>query len=260
MSKISPKRDVENSHQNSQNNLKNCKFRKAFKKTSDAIKNVFASRIFLALIFLFLGSLITNSCHNYKQQKSYYHSHHESFFDGDDDFFEDDFFAEFEAMHKRMEKAMKRQRKIMEQAIEKTHTNNQEISKVKASLNSTEDEKYYNYELQILGLEPEKISVLIENGYLIFKANKTDIVDSKNEDQVQQSSNSSGFYYAIFLPEYDEKITPEILKTSEIINVKLAKKLSKNIEKKISNNALKSDKKNSKNIEKIDAISSKNKN
>jgi len=257
MNKTISKFNGENGHQNSENNSKKCKFCKIFMKIKDGFKNIFASRIFLALIFLFAGSLITNYCIDNKRQKSSNHSDLRGFFDVEDD---ELFQAEFEDMHKRMEKAMKHQYKMMEQTFEKNSANNQKISTVEASLNSLESEKYYNYELQFSDLEPEKISVLIENGYLIFKSDKTDIVDSKNNDKTLQSSNSSSFYYSIFLPEYDDKIIPEIVKTSEKISVKLAKKASKNIEKKISNVAPKSDKKDSKNIEKIDAINSINKN
>jgi hypothetical protein len=66
---------------------------------------------------------------------------------------------------------------------------------------------------------------LIEKNYLIFSSKKADIVSAKDDNQTTQSSSSADFYYASYLPEYDEKISPEIIKTNEKISVKLLKKL-----------------------------------
>ena len=202
-------------------NSKNCKFRSIFLKILGAFKNIFLSRITLALIFLCIGALATNSCNNYKQQKSY-RQHHLSFFNENDD----DFFAEFELMNKSMEKAMKHHRKMMQQAFEKNaiDENDKKTSAIKASLNSFEDEKFYNFELEFSGIEPEKINVLIENGYLVFRSWKDNIIATDNDNQISKSNNHSSFYHAISLPNYDEKTAPEITKTNDKISVKLVKK------------------------------------
>lgn len=212
-----------NSNFNGDNNCQNsksCKFHKAFLKIGKSFKNVFASRVFLAIMFLFIGALATNSCNNYKQQKSYHH-HYLSFFDEKDD----DFFAEFELMNKSMEKAMKRHRKMMQEAFEKNSIDeNNKKNSIKASLKSFEDEKFYNFELEFSGIEPEKINVVIENGYLVFRSWKDDAIVVDNDNQVSKSSNNSSFYHAISLPKYDEKTAPEITKTNDKISVKLVKK------------------------------------
>ena len=115
---------------------------------------------------------------------------------------------------------------------------NSKSSKIQASLQHFEDEKSHNFELKFVGIKPEEINVLIEKNYLIFSSKKAEIVSAKNEEQSIQSSSNADFYYANYLPEYDEKISPEIIKNNEKISVKLLKKIVKNSEnsaKKIKN-------------------------
>jgi HSP20 family molecular chaperone IbpA len=102
---------------------------------------------------------------------------------------------------------------------------NSKISKIQASLQHFEDEKSHNFELQFSGIKPDEINVLIEKNYLVFSSKKADIVSTKDDKQSTHSSSSADFYYASHLPEYDEKISPEIIKTNEKISVKLLKKL-----------------------------------
>ena len=83
----------------------------------------------------------------------------------------------------------------------------------------------FNFELKFLGIKPEEINVLIEENYLVFSAKKADIISTKNEDISTQSSSNADFYYATYLPKYDEKISPEIIKNNEKISVKLIKKI-----------------------------------
>jgi len=197
-----------------------------------ALKKIISSRITFAFIFLIIGSLITYSCQQYQDQKPYKKRFHSHLFHDFDDDFEKDFFADFDEMHERMERAFSNHRKQMLRAFEENENDldNSKISKIQASLQHFEDEKIHNFELKFSGIKPEEINVLIEKNYLIFNSKKTDIVSSKDESHNTQSSSSSDFYYATFLPEYDEKILPEIIKSNEKISVKLIKKTSKKLE------------------------------
>ena len=80
------------------------------------------------------------------------------------------------------------------------------------------------------GIKSEKINVIFEKGYLVFSSKKAEIVSIKDDNQSAQSSSSADFYYASYLPEYDEKISPEIVKNNEKISVKLLKKIAKKAE------------------------------
>ncbi len=201
-----------------------CKITRAICGTKNILKNIFSSRIFIAIIFLTIGVAITNSC----QKKSYHHSHnfYHSFFEDDEDFF-----TEFDEMHYRMQKAMHNHRKAMEREFMRDLEENKS-NLTTASLRQLEDEKFYNYELVFSGLKPQDINVLFENGYLIFSSNQAEIVNNQKPQENYQSSNSSSFYYATNLPDYDNKIAPEIVKTNEKILVKFTKKIANNTNKK----------------------------
>ncbi len=205
----------------------------AFKKT---FKKIISSKIIFASIFLIIGSLITYSCQQHQDQKPYKKRYHSHFFHD----FDDDFFQNFDEMHEKMEQAFKNHRQIMRQNFVENEKlfDNSKISKIQASLQHFEDEKSHNFELKFLGIKPEEITVLIEKNYLVFSSKKADIISTKIEDTATQSSSSADFYYATYLPKYDEKISPEIIKNNEKISVKLLKKIEKNTEnssKKIKN-------------------------
>jgi HSP20 family molecular chaperone IbpA len=195
----------------------------AFKKT---FKKIISSKIIFASIFLIIGSLITYSCQQHQDQKPYKKRYHSHFFHD----FDEDFFQNFDEMHEKMEQAFKNHRQMMRQAFEENNKilDNSKSSKIQASLQHFEDEKSHNFELKFLGIKPEEINVLIEKNYLIFSSKKAEIVSAKNEEQSIQSSSSADFYYATYLPKYDEKISPEIIKNNEKISVKLLKKNLKN--------------------------------
>ena len=205
-----------------------------------AFKKIISSKITFASIFLIIGSLLTYSCQQNHDQNPYKKRYHSRFFHDFDEDFEADFFADFDEMHERMERAFKTHRKMMRQAFEENNKilENSNSSKIQASLQHFEDEKSHNFELKFSGIKPEEINVLIEKNYLIFNTKKAEIVSAKKDDQSIQSSSTADFYYATFLPEYDEKISPEIIKNNEKISVKLLKKIEKNTEnssKKIKN-------------------------
>ena len=201
----------------------------AFKKT---FKKIVSSKIFFASIFLIIGSLITYSCQQHQDFKPYKKRYHSHFFHDFNDDFEDNFFADFDEMNERMERAFDNHRKIMRRTLEENEklVDNSKISKIQTSLQHFEDEKSHNFELKFLGIKPEEINVLIEKNYLVFSTKKADIISTKNEDIFTQSSSSADFYYATYLPKYDEKISPEIIKNNEKISVKLLKKIEKNTE------------------------------
>ena len=188
----------------------------AFKKT---FKKIISSKIIFASIFLIIGSLITYSCQQHQDQKPYKKRYHSHFFHD----FDEDFFQNFDEMHEKMEQAFKNHRQMMRQAFEENNKilDNSKSSKIQASLQHFEDENSHNFELKFLGIKPEEINVLIEKNYLIFSSKKAEIVSAKNEEQSIQSSSSADFYYATYLPKYDEKISPEIIKNNEKISVKL---------------------------------------
>ena len=202
-------------------NKKSLELKKAFKK-------IISSKIIFASIFLIIGSLITYSCQQHQDSTSHKKRYHSHFFHD----FDDDFFAEFDEMHEKMERAFKNHRKIMRQSFEENGKiiDNSKISKIQASLQHFEDEKSHNFELQFSGIKPEEINVIFEKGYLVFSSKKAEIVSIKDDIQSTQSSSSADFYYASYLPEYDEKISPEIVKNNEKISVKLLKKIAKKTE------------------------------
>ena len=202
-------------------NKKSLELKKAYKK-------IISSKIIFASIFLIIGSFITYSCQQHQDSKTYKKRYHSHFFHD----FDDDFFAEFDEMHERMERAFKNHRKIMRQSFEENGKiiDNSKISKIQASLQHFEDEKSHNFELQFSGIKPEEINVIFEKGYLVFSSKKAEIVSAKDDNQSAQSSSSADFYYASYLPEYDEKISPEIVKNNEKISVKLLKKITKKTE------------------------------
>lgn len=225
------------------NHHKPSKLHKTFKNVGVILKNIFSSRLFLAMLFLLIGSMATYSCTN-KDHKKHSRYHHYSFFEDEDDDFHDDFFAEFEAMHRSMERAMKRQRQMMEQAFKEMNDDDKDrknFSRVQASLNHYQDEKFHNFELNFSGIKPEDISVVVEKNYLIFSSKKAEISATKDDGKALQATSSADFYYATYLPEYDDKIAPEIIKNNDKISVKLAKKIRektgvKNPEKNGENN------------------------
>ena len=202
-------------------NKKSLELKKAYKK-------IISSKIIFASIFLIIGSFITYSCQQHQDSKTYKKRYHSHFFHD----FDDDFFAEFDEINERMERAFKNHRKIMRQSFEENGKiiDTSKISKIQASLQHFEDEKSHNFELQFSGIKPEEINVIFEKGYLVFSSKKAEIVSTKDDIQSTQSSSSADFYYASYLPEYDEKISPEIIKNNEKISVKLLKKISKKTE------------------------------
>ena len=202
-------------------NKKSLELKKAYKK-------IISSKIIFASIFLIIGSFITYSCQQHQDSKTYKKRYHSHFFHD----FDDDFFAEFDEIHEKMERAFKNHRKIMRQSFEENGKiiDNSKISKIQASLQHFEDEKSHNFELQFSGIKPEEINVIFEKGYLVFSSKKAEIVSTKDDNQSAQSSSSADFYYASYLPEYDEKIAPEIVKNNEKISVKLLKKITKKAE------------------------------
>ena len=206
-------------------NKKSLELKKAYKK-------IISSKIIFASIFLIIGSLITYSCQQHQDSTSHKKRYHSHFFHDFDDDFDNDFFAEFDEMHEKMERAFKNHRKIMRQSFEENGKiiDTSKISKIQASLQHFEDEKSHNFELQFSGIKPEEINVIFEKGYLVFSSKKAEIVSTKDDIQSTQSSSSADFYYASYLPEYDEKISPEIIKNNEKISVKLLKKISKKTE------------------------------
>ena len=202
-------------------NKKSLELKKAYKK-------IISSKIIFASIFLIIGSFITYSCQQHQDSKTYKKRYHSHFFHD----FDDDFFAEFDEINERMERAFKNHRKIMHQSFEENGKiiDTSKISKIQASLQHFEDEKSHNFELQFSGIKPEEINVIFEKGYLVFSSKKAEIVSAKDDNQSAQSSSSADFYYASYLPEYDEKISPEIVKNNEKISVKLLKKITKKAE------------------------------
>lgn len=206
-------------------NKKSLELKKAYKK-------IISSKIIFASIFLIIGSLITYSYQQHQDSTSHKKRYHSHFFHDFDDDFDNDFFAEFDEMHEKMERAFKNHRKIMRQSFEENGKiiDTSKISKIQASLQHFEDEKSHNFELQFSGIKPEEINVIFEKGYLVFSSKKAEIVSTKDDIQSTQSSSSADFYYASYLPEYDEKIAPEIVKNNEKISVKLLKKISKKTE------------------------------
>ena len=202
-------------------NKKSLELKKAYKK-------IISSKIIFASIFLIIGSLVTYSCQQHQDSTSHKKRYHSHFFHD----FDDDFFAEFDEMHEKMERAFKNHRKIMRQSFEENGKiiDTSKISKIQASLQHFEDEKSHNFELQFSGIKPEEINVIFEKGYLVFSSKKAEIVSIKDDIQSTQSSSSADFYYASYLPEYDEKISPEIVKNNEKISVKLLKKIAKKTE------------------------------
>ena len=202
-------------------NKKSLELKKAYKK-------IISSKIIFASIFLIIGSFITYSCQQHQDSKTYKKRYHSHFFHD----FDDDFFAEFDEMHEKMEREFKNHRKIMHQSFEENGKiiDTSKISKIQASLQHFEDEKSHNFELQFSGIKPEEINVIFEKGYLVFSSKKAEIVSAKDDNQSAQSSSSADFYYASYLPEYDEKIAPEIVKNNEKISVKLLKKITKKAE------------------------------
>jgi HSP20 family molecular chaperone IbpA len=206
-------------------NKKSLELKKVYKK-------IISSKIIFASIFLIIGSLATYSCQQHQDSKPYKKSYHSHFFHDFDDDLNDDFFAEFDEMHERMERAFKNHRKIMRQSFEENGKiiDASKISKIQASLQHFEDEKFHNFELQFSGIKPEEINVIFEKGYLVFSSKKAEIVSTKDDIQSAQSSSSADFYYASYLPEYDEKTAPEIIKNNEKISVKLLKKIAKKTE------------------------------
>ena len=202
-------------------NKKSLELKKAYKK-------IISSKIIFASIFLIIGSLVTYSCQQHQDPTSHKKRYHSHFFHD----FDDDFFAEFDEMHEKMERAFKNHRKIMRQSFEENGKiiDTSKISKIQASLQNFEDEKSHNFELQFSGIKPEEINVIFEKGYLVFSSKKAEIVSTKDDNQSVQSTSSADFYYASYLPEYDEKIAPEIVKNNEKISVKLLKKIAKKAE------------------------------
>jgi len=212
------------------NNKTNFGIKKLFKAIYKFGRKIISSKIIFASIFLIIGSLITYSCQQNQDFRPHKKRHHSHFFHNFDEDFEEDFFADFDAMHERMERSFKNHRQMMRQAFEENNKilDNSKSSKIQASLQHFEDEKSHNFELKFLGIKPEEINVLIDKNYLIFSSKKAEIVSAKNEEQSIQSSSNADFYYANYLPEYDEKISPEIIKNNEKISVKLLKKIVKN--------------------------------
>jgi hypothetical protein len=206
-------------------NKKSLELKKVYKK-------IISSKIIFASIFLIIGSLVTYSCQQHQDSKPYKKSHHSHFFHDFDDDLNDNFFAEFDEMHEKMERAFKNHRKIMRQSFEENGKiiDASKISKIQASLQHFEDEKFHNFELQFSGIKPEEINVIFEKGYLVFSSKKAEIVSTKDDIQSAQSSSNADFYYASYLPEYDEKIAPKIIKNNEKISVKLLKKIVKKTE------------------------------
>ena len=219
------------------NKTSNLGAKKIFKAIYNLGKKIASSKLIFASIFLIIGSLITYSCQQHQDVRPHKKSYHSHFFHDFDDDFNDDFFAEFDEMHERMERAFKNHRKIMRQTFAENEklNNDSKTSKIQASLQHFEDEKSHNFELQFLGIKPEEINVLIEKNYLVFSSKKADIVSTKDENRSTQSSSSTDFYYASYLPEYDEKIAPEIIKNNEKITVKLLKKTENSQTKKTKN-------------------------
>lgn len=205
------------------------RIKKLLKEIYKFNKKIISSKIFFASCFLIIGSLITYSCQQHQDFKPRNKTYHSHFFHD----FDDDFFAEFDEMHERMERAFKNHRKIMRQAFEENEKleNSSKISKVQASLQHFEDEKSHNFELQFSGIKPEEINVLIEKNYLVFSSKKADIVSTKDDNKSMQSTSSADFYYASYLPEYNEKIPPEIIKNNEKISVKLIKRIENSQQK-----------------------------
>ncbi len=201
---------------------KNFKSKKIIKKIYEFGKKIICSRLVFASIFLIIGSLITYSCQQCQNCKPHKTNSHSRIFND----FNDDFFTEFDEV---MHGAFKHHRKMMHKTFEE-NVDSSKISKIQASLQHFEDEKFHNFELQFSGIKPEEINVLIEKNYLVFSSKKAEIVSVKNEIQSTQSSSSADFYYATNLPEYDEQITPEIVKNNEKISVKLLKKIIKKVE------------------------------
>lgn len=228
--KINEKNNIVNHDNNS--NQKKCRAKGFFATLKNSFKNIFSSRVFLAIFFLLIGILTTNSCQKHQEYKK---SHH-SFFD--DDFYEDDFFSEFDQLHEKMHRAMLHHRKMMHQAFEEHYKesskseNQQKLNKITASLNFSEDENFMNYELNFSGINPEQINVLTENNYLIFTAKQADISSTSSENNLSQSSSQSNFYYAVNINNFDEKTKPEITKTNDKILVKLKKISSKKLKEK----------------------------
>lgn len=225
--KVNEKNNFVNHHNHS--SQKKCRFKGFFLSLKNSFKNIFSSRIFLAIFFLLIGILTTNSCQKHQEYKK---SHH-SFFD--DDFYEDDFFSEFDELHRKMRKAMINHHRMLEKSFAKDYEkneNNTNSQKISASLNYNEDEIFMNYELNFSGLYSEKINVIIENNYLIFNSKEAEIKADSTENSTIQSTANANFYYATNIENYDEKTKPEITKTNDKILVKLKKLPTKLPEKK----------------------------
>lgn len=216
--KINEKNNIANHDNNS--NQKKCRVKGFLTTLKNSFKNIFSSRVFLAIFFLLIGILTTNSCQKHQEYKK---SHH-SFFD--DDFYEDDFFVELDELHKKMRRTIINQHRMLEKSFADDFANSeksQNMPKISASLHYFEDKDFMNYELNFSGINPENINVLIENNYLIFSAKKAEIKTNSSENKSIQSSSQSDFYYATNLANYDKKLKPKITKTNDKILVNLKK-------------------------------------
>lgn len=224
-------------------NLDNYKSSKLsfFGKLTKTFNKIIYSRIFIASLFLLIGSITTYSCNhkdNYRKNYSYHH-----FYEDDFDDFNNDFFREFEKLHHKMQKAMNHNRKMMNQTFEE---NTQEITaqsnysnsiKIDASLHYVESNDFIEYQLNFSGINSEDINVIVENNYLIFNSKKSAIQSLNNDKQTSQSNSVTNFYYATNLPTYDQKTAPEIIKTNDKILVRFKKISTSKKNKNLKNNS-----------------------
>ncbi len=216
---------------------------KSYLKIKSSFKNVFSSKIFIAVFFALLGVYVAVLSQNVilaKSQKNYYQIPKSQFVSEFEDHTNllsheltnyDRFFAEFDnqiqEIRQDFDRAFAKQNDLFARSFKEFATSSHKSSS-STSFEKSQDKKFLIYKLNFKGYNKDDIEVSVNNNILKISANKKqEKVQNKGEKALSKKISENNFYYSFYLPKNID-INPDIKRTDNEILVKF-KKL--NIEK-----------------------------
>lgn len=175
-------------------------------KKKSRLTNYFSSKLDTALTFVLIGFASTLLLQNSARPHKYHFLCEDVFAD---DFLNNDaFFSRHKQSQQTIEDILVDHQKTMGEAFKK-----QDKTSDQSKVTTKEDADFYYFELSFFGLKKEEIIVIVKDTVVNFSANK------KTADGAESSFN-----YSFYVPQYDPKQDPEIIRNDNSISLKLRKK------------------------------------
>lgn len=209
-----------------------------------SLKSIFLSKIFIAIFFTIIGAgsvvfannfmanqnksdnLLNYVNYGYKMDDDFktvknfqsFHDHFENSF-----FAHDDFFKEMQEIENSFNRVFEQRRKYFNKIFEQSFQNKNQKSFSGFKVTNEQDDQNLTYILEYKGCKDCEILVNINNGFLTFKTENSEITKDHNQKSKNYQKSYSNFYYSLAVPDNFDLKNPQITRDEGLIKVKLKK-------------------------------------